>query len=193
MFFHSPQLAIRIERTRSKNLLADGVSPAMLIDQQRITGAISTVRGDHYYPSFPVPNRRFEITGSSGPAGVDRPSPLMRTKVRQCEPISGRRCGELIFKVAEREGVLGNASENLLADGVSPSMPTDQQRVTGRISTVRAKATGVSFPVPNRRFEITHRWQPAGVDPPSPQIRTKRLVSTRWPLSLLSYSFRGVV
>ena len=67
-----------------------GGSPPMHRDKQRLTGAITTVRGDQYRTSFPVRIRRIVITSGIGLAGVDRSGAKSRTKVNPAD--ISRRC-----------------------------------------------------------------------------------------------------
>lgn len=62
---------------------------------------------------------------------------------------------------------------NLQLGGGSPPMPTDMQRATGAILTVRGIGYLASFPDRIRRIEITLGSRPAGVDHSSPEMRTK--------------------
>ena len=153
---------------KGQTLPAGGGSPSLRTDRQRITGAISTVRGNHYYPSFPGSSRGLEMTGSSGPAGVDSPSSGRRTKMAH---LFGRCC-KFRFKVLMRRRCILPVT-TLPAGGGSPSLRTDRQRITGAISTVRDNARGVALPGSNRRFEGRHPWRPAGVDCPSSKFERR--------------------
>lgn len=183
-FFTTSAIATAIDR----NLHQGGVSPSKLIDMQRITGAVLTVRDIHYYPPFPVRIRRIEIEGSSGPAGVDHPSPEIGTKSRRCfgesrccDPFSRpnrvwsltQPCwvgGNLFKTVAKRIRCFARL---LHQSGVSPFKLIDMQRITGSLLTVRASDIGVPFPVRIRRIETAPLCRPAGVDRSSLGIRTK--------------------
>ncbi len=138
-----------------RTLPPGGASPSLPTDKQRTTGALSTVRGVHYWPPFPERIRRIEIAASSGPAGVEPPSPGMRTK-RGGHPM-GASVAVQFFSVT---GAGGDTARTLHWSGVSPFKLKDTQRLTGRISTVRAMT-----PVGRSRIETGGLEQPTGVGP----------------------------
>ncbi len=172
---------------RGQTLPAGGGSPSLRTDKQRITGAISTVRGDHYYPSFPGSSRWLEMTGSSGPAGVDSPSSGRRTKMVLKW---GRRCN-LMFKNLMRNRCRLPVI-TLPAGGGSPSLRTDKQRITGAISTVRDNAMGIAIPGSSRWLEWRYPWRPAGVDSPSSEFERRLTKGVDFGFSLNPLAGLGV-